>query len=96
MTESTLDTLIEKYDKDQWIDCAWDDLNDEKEFETIMKHLKENKQLKEKLEDVEELQRELQIKYHKGQVSMDAQNQIRLRLKEILGAKQNMDAVKNE
>lgn len=53
MTLTELDTLIEKYEENRWIDCAWDDLNDEKEFETIMKYLKENKQLKEKLEKIE-------------------------------------------
>jgi len=51
LTESKLDTLIEKYEENRWIDCAWDDLDDEKEFETIMKYLKENKILKEIIKD---------------------------------------------
>lgn len=42
-----LEELITQYEENRWIDCAWDDLNDNEEFESIMKYLKENKQLKE-------------------------------------------------
>ncbi len=42
---------------------------------------------KEKLEKVEELLRELDIRYTKGTVSINAQDEIRLNLKEILKKK---------
>lgn len=49
---STLDDLIAKYEKDGWIDCDEGDAFNGDEFDLNMKFLKENKQLKEKLEKI--------------------------------------------
>lgn len=55
MTIIELDTLIEKFEKDGWIDCSEMDAFDGDQFEATMKYLKENKQLKEKLEKIHKL-----------------------------------------
>jgi len=99
-----LDKRIEQYEERRWIDCAWDDINDEKEFELILTYLKENKQLKQKLEKTEELCKRIRltgipscIDEHTQHlhVKLEAKMELVIELEEILG-EQDQEAVKNE
>jgi len=63
-----LDGLIEKFEEDGYIDCAWDDLNEEKEFETIIEYLKENKSLKEGITKLRDKRPEIWLKNALGEL----------------------------